>query len=282
MIDLMQFTFMQRALVAASLTGAVCALIGVFVVFRGMSFIGAGISHASFGGVALGFVLNINPLYTAIGFCVLVAWLIGWVTEIGRLREDAAVGIFFASTMAMGVLLVSLIKGYQIDLFGYIFGNVLAISRNDLIAMAVLALLVFLVIFFFYKEFLLLTFDAEMAAVTGLPVKWLNFLMLTLMAFTIVLSIKAVGIVLVSALLVIPAASAVQLTAHFKKAIIYAVFIGVVSCWSGLFLSAFLNIASGATIVLTATAVFFICTFLSPQRRKMRRRIGTLVKTQNS
>ncbi|HNR68644.1 MAG TPA: metal ABC transporter permease [bacterium] len=278
MLELLQFTFMQRALIAATLTGAVCAVIGVYVVLRGMSFIGAGISHASFGGVALGFFLRINPFHTAVVFCLLVAWLIGWVSERQRLREDAAVGIFFASTMAFGVLLVGLLKGVQIDLFGYLFGNILAISSTELLSMVVLALVVFTVIVFFYKELLLLTFDAEMAAVIGLSVRGFNFIFLTLLALTIVLSIKAVGIVLVSALLVIPAASAAQLTDRFRNMMIVSVVFGVVSCWVGLFLSAVLDIASGATIVLTATFFFFVSMLISPQRKKMRMRIGKLQK----
>jgi ABC-type Mn2+/Zn2+ transport system permease subunit len=180
--------------------------------------------------------------------------------------------------MAFGVLLVGLLKGVQVDLFGYLFGNILAISSTELLSMVALALVVFTVIVFFYKELLLLTFDAEMAAVIGRSVRGFNFIFLTLLALTIVLSIKAVGIVLVSALLVIPAASAAQLTDRFRNMMIVSVVFGVVSCWVGLFLSAVLDIASGATIVLTATFFFFISMLISPQRKKMRMRIGKLQK----
>jgi ABC-type Mn2+/Zn2+ transport system permease subunit len=267
---------MQRAFATATIIGALCAVIGVYVVLRSMSFIGAGISHASFGGVALGFVLNINPLYSAIVFCVATAWGIGFVSQRGRVREDTSVGIFFASTMAFGVLLIGLMRGYSMDLFSYIFGNILAVSAADLKASVILALIVIGTIVYFYKEFLFLTFDPEMAAVTGLPVQALNFILLTLIALTVVISIKAVGIVLVSALIVTPAAAANQLTEDFRKMMIIAIILGIGASWAGLFLSSLLNIASGATIVMTSTAVFFISALVSPQRRRLRKTVGEL------
>ena len=276
MIELLQFEFMQRALVIATVTGALCAVIGVYVVLRGMSFIGAGIAHASFGGVALGFFLGWNPLVTAILFCTAVAWGIGFVSETNRMREDTAVGIFFASTMALGVLIIGFLKGYTIDLFGYMFGNILAVTAVDMWAAIILSIVVIGAVIFLFKEFLFLTFDAEAAAVAGLPVRFLNYLMLTLIAATIVMSIKAVGIVLVSALIVAPAAAAHQLTNHFKSMMVLAVILGVASTWIGLFLSSLLDIASGATIVMTATVIFFLCSAFSPHRRRMRQRTAEL------
>ena len=276
LLDLLGYAFMQRAIATATIVGALCAIVGVFVVLRGMSFIGAGISHASFGGVALGFVLGINPLYTAIVFCVATAWGIGFVSERGRIREDTAVGIFFASTIAFGVLLIGLMRGYNVDLFSYIFGNILAVSSADLKTSSVLAVVTIGAIAYCYKEFLFLTFDPEMAAVTGLPVRALNFVLLTLVALTVVISIKAVGIVLVSALIVTPAAAANQLTDDFRKVMIVAIVIGIGASWMGLLLSSVFNIASGATIVMTSTAVFFISALVSPQRRRLRKTVGQL------
>lgn len=282
MIELLQFEFMQRALIVATVTGALCAVIGVYVVLRGMSFIGAGIAHASFGGVALGFFFGLNPFFTAIVFCTMVAWGIGFVSETKKIREDTAVGIFFASTMALGVLLIGFLKGYTVDLFGYMFGNILAVTKFDMWTAIVLSVIVFGIILFLFKEFLFLTFDSEAAQVAGLPVRFLNYLMLTLVAITIVISIKAVGIVLVSALIVAPAASAHQLTDDFKKMMILSIVIGVASTWIGLFLSSILDIASGATIVMTATMIFFLCSAFSPNRRQSRQRRMALRKQINS
>ncbi len=276
MIELLQYTFMQRAILSAGIIGVVCAVIGVYVVLRSMSFIGAGIAHASFGGVALGFLLGINPLFTTIAFCLLTAWGIAFVSEKHKVREDTAVGIFFASTMAFGVLLISFMRGYNADLFGYLFGNILAVSATDLWTSLVLTLAVLATVVFLFKEFLFLTFDAEMAAVTGLPVRGLNLLMITLVALTIVISIKSVGIVLVSALIVTPAAAAHQLTDDFKTMMRLSILFGVGSSWIGLLLSAWLNLASGATIVLTATLLFFICYFISPKRRRLKHSIANL------
>lgn len=276
MIELLHFEFMQRALIVATVTGALCAIIGVYVVLRGMSFIGAGIAHASFGGVALGLLTGLNPFFSAILFCTAVALGIGFVSESKRIREDTAVGIFFASTMAFGVLLISFLKGYTADLFGYIFGNILAVTSFDVWASIIMAVLVIGIIFLFFKEFLFLTFDSEAARVAGLPVRFLNYLMLTLIALTIVLSIKAAGIVLVSALIVAPAAAAHQLTDDFKKMMRLSVLLGIASTWGGLFLSSWLNTASGATIVMTATVIFFLCSAFSPHRRNMRKRLMML------
>jgi ABC-type Mn2+/Zn2+ transport system permease subunit len=275
-VEIFQYTFMQRALISATLIGALCALIGVYIVLRSMSFIGAGIAHASFGGVALGFLVHINPFFTTIAFSTLTAWAIAFVSEKQKVREDTAVGIFFASTMAFGVLLIGLMRGYNVDLFSYIFGNILAVSRFDIYAGLVLALLVIGVIAYFYKEFLLLTFDVEMAQVVGLPIRRLNLLMLTLVALTIVISIKSVGIVLVSALIVTPAASAYLLTSDFKKMMWLSVAIGIGSSWVGLFLSIALNLASGAAIVLAATLFFFCCLLFSPKQRNLRKQVGLL------
>lgn len=279
MIELLHFEFMQRALIVATVTGALCAVVGVYVVLRGMSFIGAGIAHASFGGVALGLLVGVNPFYSAVVFCTGVALGIGYVTESKRIREDTAVGIFFASTMAFGVLIISFLKGYTVDLFAYIFGNVLAVTTFDVWAAVILAVVVIGIIFLFFKEFLFLTFDAEAARVAGLPVRFLNYLMLTLIALTIVLSIKAVGIVLVSALIVAPAAAAHQLTDDFKKMMALSAALGVGSSWIGLLLSSLFDTASGATIVMTATAVFFLCSALSPHRRNLKRQTALVKHT---
>ncbi len=256
MMDFWHYAFMQRALVGGVMIGLLTAVIGVYVVLRGMSFIGAGVAHASFGGVALGFLLGIDPLWAAVAFCLAVAWGIGAVTRRGGIKEDTAVGIFFASTMAFGVLLIGLMQGYNVDLFSYLFGSILAVTAADLRMVLGVGTLVLLTVALLYKEFLFITFDPETARVNGVPEPALYYLLLALVALTIVVSIKVVGIVLVSALLVTPAAAAYQLSRSFGKMMALSAFFGVLSVLVGLVASYYLNTASGATVVLTATFIF--------------------------
>jgi len=266
--EILGYTFMQRALLASTVIGIVTAVIGVYVVLKGMAFIGAGIAHASFGGVALGFLLGLNLIATASVFSLAGAIGIGLVSKRGELREDAAIGIFFTASMAFGVLLVGLLQGYNVDLFGFLFGSVLAVSREDLVLSVALGAVVLLTVGLLYKELMFISFDPEMAQVVGVPAAQLYYLLLALIAVTIVISIRVVGVILVEALIVTPAAAAYQLTDDFHRMMGIAVGIGVLSAIAGLFLSYWLNVASGATIVLTATALFALTALLSPRRRR--------------
>lgn len=270
MFEILGYTFMQRALAASVLIGTVSAIIGVYVVLRGLAFIGAGIAHASFGGVALGFLIGANPVLTAVIFSLLTAWGIAWTSRRAEVKEDTAIGVFFAASMALGILFIGLMHNYNVDLFGYLFGSVLAVTAEDLRLSLLLGAVVLFTVSLFFKELLFITFDQEMARVSGLPVGALYILLLSLMALTIVLSIKVVGIILVSALVVIPAAAAYQLTEDFFRMMVLAVVIGNLSAIAGLFLSYRLDTPSGATMVLMATLIFFLSTFFSPRRRKAR------------
>ncbi|MDQ7822649.1 MAG: metal ABC transporter permease [Candidatus Eremiobacteraeota bacterium] len=272
MSEMLHYTFMQRALLAGTIIGALCAVIGVYIVLRGMSFIGAGISHASFGGVALGFLLGVNPVLAAVVFCVATALAIGVVARKGELKEDTAVGIFFSATMAAGILFIGLTKGYNVDLFGYLFGSILAVTGEDIAITLVIGGLVIALVGFFFKELEFISFDAEMAEVVGIPQKRLYFLLLAITALTIVASIKVVGIVLVSALIITPAATAYQLADDFRLMMVLSVVFGVSASVGGLVLSCMLNTASGATIVILATAMFFAATIVSPRRIKGQRK----------
>lgn len=273
MTDLLGYAFMQRALIAAVLVGVVCSVIGTYVVLKKMAFIGAGISHSAFGGVALGYLLGLSPIGVAIPFSLGTAMAIGWVSRKGRMPEDTAIGIFFASAMALGVLFIGLKEGYNVDLFGYLFGSILAVSMSDIWLILGVGLGVIAVVLLLFKEFFFMSFDEEMAAVSGLPTRTLYFVLLGLMALTVIISIKIVGIILVQALLVIPAAAAFQLTRNFVRMMLLAVLFGVASGVLGLLLSYWLDLASGATIVLTAAVIFFVCFVFSPKRR--RRSIAT-------
>ncbi len=266
MTDVLSHTFMQRALIEAVLVGGVCALIGVYVVLNGLSFIGAGISHSTFAGVGFGLLLGIDPVWTALLFSTGVAVSIGAVSERSALSHDTAVGIFFAATMALGVLLISLMDNYYVDIFSYLFGNILALTTADLWLSGGMAALIAIIIALLYKEFLALSFDAQLAKVMGLPVRRLRYLLLVLMALTVVLSVKSVGIVLVSALIVTPAAAAQQLTRSFNRMMLLSFVFGVGSSVGGLLLSYWINVPSGAGIVLVATFVFFAAWAMSRRR----------------
>lgn len=267
MIEILSYTWMQRALAGGILIGALCAVIGVYVVLRSLAFIGAGIAHASFGGVAIGFALGANPIWTAVVFCVLTSWGIAGVSRHGNVKEDTVIGIFFASTMALGALIIGVINA-QVDVFGYLFGSITAVTSQDLWTIVLISAVVLGCIGWFFKDLMFVTFDQESAEVAGLPATKLYFLLITLIALTVVMSIKVVGIVLVSALIVTPAAAAYQLTESFRKMMALSALFGMGSCVLGLLLSAWLNVPSGAAIVLISTAAFFICLALSPRRRR--------------
>jgi ABC-type Mn2+/Zn2+ transport system permease subunit len=253
-----EFGFMQRALIGSVLVGAICALVGTYVVLRGLAFVGDALSHAAFPGVVIAYLLKANIHLGAAIFTVLTALGIGLVSRRGRVSYDTAIGILFAGAFALGVLLMSRIRGYTVDLFSFLFGNVLGISRQDLFLAGILGTIVALTIFLFYKELLLLSFDPTIAEAMGYPVQALNYLLLGLIALTIVISIQTVGIILVVALLVTPSATAYLLTNRFSRMMLLGILFAALAAVSGLYLSYYLNVASGAAIVLVSTCLFFL------------------------
>lgn len=258
MIDLLQHQFMQNALIAGVMLSIVLAVVSFFVVLRRYAFIGVGIAHSAFGGVAIGSLLGIPPILAAIVFAGIVANAISFVSKQKRIGVDTAIGIFFSLAMAIGVICIGLSDVYNTDLFGYLFGNILAISRWDLAIIAGLGGAILLSVFLFFKELLFIAFDPEVALVSGMPVTFLDHFFLTILAITIVISIKITGIILVSALLVIPGAAATQIFNHYSRIIVASIVIALFSTVGGLVISCYLNIASGATIVVLASIVFFI------------------------
>jgi ABC-type Mn2+/Zn2+ transport system permease subunit len=266
MTDLLSFQFMRHALLAGLMVSVMCGAISNFVVLKRLSFLGAGISHAAFGGVALGVLTGTEPLYTTIGFTWLLTMIIGYVSRQGQLTEDTAIGIAYVAAMALGTIFLGFARNYNFDVFGYLFGNILAVSDTDLFVTATLGAVVLIVLGLFHKELVFLAFDEEMAQVVGLPVRFLYYLLLSVMALTVVIAIKVVGIVLVSALLVLPGATSVQLTKNIVPMVALSVLCGLISTLSGLYLSYALNLASGATIVLTATLSFGLAMAVSPRR----------------
>ncbi len=263
-----------RALIASALVGVVCAVVGTYVVLRGIAFIGDAIAHAGFPGVVAAYLLSIPFYLGAAVAAVATALAIGYVTKRSGLRQDTAIGVLFAGTFAFGVFLFSTIHGYVADLFGFLLGNVLAIGTQDLVALVALGLGVIAVVALLWKELLYATFDPLGAAASGMPVERLEYLFLALVALTIVVSLQAVGIILVVAMLVTPAATAQMLTARFTRLMALAALVGVASAVLGLYLSFWFNVASGATIVLMETGLFLIALAFGPRGWIARRRPG--------
>jgi manganese/iron transport system permease protein len=265
LVDPMAYGFMQRGLVAAILVGVVCAVMGTFVVLKGLAFIGDAVSHAAFPGLVIAYIVG-APLYIGGAIAaVSTALAIGLVTRRSRLRFDTSVGVLFAGTFALGVMLFSTIKGYVTDLLGYLLGNVLGIGVGDLLQVAILGGIVLAIVLAIRKELLFATFDPLGAAASGLPVARLEYLLLALLGITIVVSIQAVGIIMVVAMLVTPAATAQLLVIRFGRMMAVGVALAAVSAVLGLYISFYLNLASGASIVLVETAFFVIALVVGPK-----------------
>ncbi len=269
--DPMAYGFMQRGLVAALLVGVLCAVMGTFVVLKGLAFIGDAVSHATFPGLVIAYLVG-APLYVGGAIAaVAVSLAIGYVSRRGRLRFDTAVGVLFAGSFAFGILLFSTIKNYVADLLGYLLGNVLGIGFGDLVQVAILGALVLIVVLALRKELLFSTFDPLGAAASGLPVAALEYLLLALLGVTIVVSIQAVGIIMVVAMLVTPAATAQLVVVRFGQMMVLGAVLAAASAVIGLYASFYLNLASGASIVLVETLFFLIALALGPRSGLMAR-----------
>jgi zinc transport system permease protein len=250
------YAFIQRAFLAGSLVGVLCAMLGLFLVLRKLSLIGDGLSHVSFGAIALGLFFGIYPFYVAIPVTLIASWFILRLTRKARIYGDAAIGIVSAVGVAAGVTLASLSRGFNVDLFSYLFGNILTISPTEVYLSLGLSLVVLLAIILFYNDLFSVTFDEEYARISGIRTERINVVLTSLTAVTVVLAIKVVGIMLVSALLILPAVTALQIARGFRGAMLLAVLFAVVSVLVGTTVSFFLNLPAGATIVL-CSAVFF-------------------------
>lgn len=266
MLELFTYDFMQRSLLAAAMVGGLCSVIGVFVVLRGLAFVGAGTSHAAFAGVALGYLMGWPPLGLAIAFGLATVWITGWVEEKGRMKLDVSIGILYTTTMALAILFIGLMKTYNAEVYGYLFGSVLAVSTEDLQAIGTLGVLVLGLLLLFSKELYFIAFDQEMAEASGVPARRIFFLLLTLVALTVVISLKTVGAILVFAMILIPASTAYQLTHSLRTLTWYSIIIGVTTAVAGVCISAAWDVPSGPAIVLLATSLFFLSVLVSPKR----------------
>ncbi|MEM7033919.1 MAG: metal ABC transporter permease [Chloroflexota bacterium] len=272
------YAFMQRGLTAAIIVGIVCAVLGTYIVLRGMAFFGDALAHAILPGVAAGYLVGGGNQFWIFGGAlvagVFTAFGIGVISK-GVLKEDTAIGVVFAGMFALGIAMISTVRSYTVDLTHFLFGNVLGVSNSDLWLISFFGGLVILTVLGLYKEFLVMSFDPLLATTLRLPTTFLRYLLLLLIAITIVLSLQAVGIVLVTAMLVTPAAAAYLLTRRLPMMMALAATIGAASGVTGLYLSFYVNIASGPAIVLVCTAFFLIALLFSPHQGLIKRLITT-------
>lgn len=266
LLEPLAYDFFVRALVASALVGVACAVVGSFVVLKGMSFIGDAVSHAAFPGIVVAYMLGLPIILGGAVAAIGTALGIGALTRRSGLRADSVIGVLFAGMFALGVALFSSIPNYVGDLFAFLFGDVLGISVSDMVALIVLVVALLLVIRALWKELLFATFDPLGAGAAGLAVRRLDDLLLILIAVTIVISLQAVGIVLVVAMITTPAATAQLLVNRFGQMIGVAALIGVTAAVAGLYLSYALDLASGAAIVLFETALFLVVLLVTSLR----------------
>lgn len=263
MIELFRLQFFQNAFIMSLLLSVLFGFFSFFVVMRKMAFLGAGIAHTAFGGVALGILIGINPFYSSLVFCVIAAVLIGKLTQVGYISYDTGIGIFFSFSMALGVFFIAMKKAYAFDLSGYLFGNILGVNRFDQLLVLIVVLVCIPIMFGYLQKILFLTFDEKVATVSGVPTRMLDILLLVTLAMIIVISIKIVGIILVSALIVLPASFGLLLSADYRKVIVSSVGYTLVIMVGGLVLSYYLDMPTGAVIVILGTLIYFIALILS-------------------
>lgn len=261
LVEIFSYTFMQRALISGLLVGILCAVLGVFLVLRRLSLIGDGLAHVTFGSVALALALKAQPVYVtlaALPLVLLSSLGILKLTEKARIHGDAAIGIVSAAGIAGGIIIAGATGGFNVDLFSYLFGNILAISSSETIMAGVLFCVVICVVIINYNRLFAITFDEELARSSGIKVERINALLALLTALTVVLAMKLVGILLVSALLIIPPVTALQVAKSFRLTIILASLFSVFSVFSGILLSFSLNLPSGGVIVLLNIALLML------------------------
>ncbi len=270
------YPFMVRALIASVLVSGLSAVVGAFVVLRSMAFLGDALAHAVLPGLATGFLVAGRGdrralFWWALGTAIAVSLGIGWVSQRGRLKEDTAIGIVFAGMFALGVALISTVRGFAVDLVHFLFGNVLGVSTWDLAVIGAFGGVVLGLLLLFYKEFVLVSFDPTLASTLRLPTMFYRYLLLVLIAITVVVSLQTVGVALMLALLITPASTAYLLTKRLPAMMAVGAAVGVVSGILGLYLSFYWSVASGAAIVLVSIAFFLLALLFAPRRGLLRR-----------
>lgn len=266
--EALEFTFMQRALLVGSFVGLSCALLGYFLVLRKYSLIGDGLSHVSFATIALALLLGFSPIYFSLPLIMLASFAILFLTEKTKMYSDSAIGLVSTTGIALGVFIASIAHGFNIDLFSYLFGSILAISHSEVILSIVLSCFVLFIVYFYYHDLFSITFDSEFASVSGLNTKLINTILILTTSVTIVLGIRVVGTMLVSSLIIFPTVTALQLANSFKTGLILASIVSLFSVISGIFLSYLMDFPTGATIVLL-NFLLFILSYMLGQFKKV-------------
>jgi zinc transport system permease protein len=254
---------MQNAAIAGLLIGILCSILSVFVVLKRLAFIGEGIAHAAFGGIAFAILFNLNIYITTTVFCVVIAVLIGLFSRKGRVSEDSSIGLFLTASMALGVILLNLRKEYTQDIYSYLFGNILSVSREDVTRIIIVGIIVIAFIIYYFKQLQFFTFDEETARVSNVPVNFLYYMLLTGLAVVIVMSVQVVGVILVSALLIIPGTIALLIGKRFLQVVIISVLLGILSTFSGLIASYYAKISTGPAIVVILFLIFIIVFYIT-------------------
>lgn len=258
MLESLQFDFMQHALLSGILVSIACGIVGTLVVVNRIVFISGGIAHAAYGGIGLAFYLGLSPSLGAALFSVASSMIMGIASLKNKQRADTIIGVIWAIGMAIGIILIDLTPGYNVDLMSYLFGSILSVPVSDIWFMFLLDIFILVVVWFFYKEFLAMSYDEEFAFIVGIPVTILYFILLGMIALSVVMIIRVVGLIMVIALLTIPPFIAEKYTISLAKMMIFSSLLGVLFTIIGLWLSYVYNLTSGATIIMVAGIAFFI------------------------
>jgi zinc transport system permease protein len=258
LINILQYQFVERAIIAGLFLGIVCAVMGVFLVLRKMSLIGDGLAHISFGAIAIGIVFGFYPLVTAIPLVIIASLIIYALTRKHIIEGDAIIGILASLGLATGVILSSISTGFNIDIFSYLFGNILSITQQELLFVIIGSIMILSIIILFYQEFMAISFNPEQAKISGIPVTILDILFSIITALTVLMSIKLAGALLVSALIILPASSSLQLAKSFQNTMLFAIVFALISILIGIIISFIFNIPTGATIVTFNAIIFFV------------------------
>ncbi|MBU0648336.1 metal ABC transporter permease [Patescibacteria group bacterium] len=254
----LQYPFLQRAMLAAVLVGLICALMGVFVVFNKMAFFVDALAHSALTGIAIGILIGVAPFWTALVFGVLVAVGVVYIKSKGKIETDTALGLFMPFAMALGILLLQLKSGYTPDLMSFLFGSVLAVSWIDLIIILVIGILSLGWLYTYYKDLVFMAFDRESALVSGIKINQMDYWLMVLLSMVVIASLQVAGIILVGAMIVIPAASAKNIARNFREVVVYSGIIGLVGSVTGMILSYVFDLSSGAVIVMTMVGIYLV------------------------
>ncbi len=274
MLEALQFEFMRNAVLAGIMASAICGVIGTLVVVNRIVFLAGGIAHAAYGGIGLAFFLGLPYLVGIFGFSILSSMIMAAITLKEKNRADTFIGVVWAVGMALGVILIDIKEGYNVDLMSYLFGSILTVPSSELIVMACLSLFIVIIVGFYYHDFLAMSYDQEFAQLRGVSVKPLYFLLIGMIALSVVMVIKVVGLILIIALLTIPPFIAEKYTHSLVQMMLFSALLSIIFSLVGLWLSYQLNLTSGATIIMVAAAVFFLSFLTDHIRSRFKSQTG--------